>query len=63
MNKKNKNIKNIKDLNEDIENLDINIKPIKDTRVLVAIDFGTTYSGFAYVHKDNPENVVVNDSW
>lgn len=53
--------KNIKDLIEDIEELDI--KPIKDTRVLVAIDFGTTYSGFAYVHKDNPENVVVNDSW
>ncbi|CAB5381563.1 unnamed protein product [Rhizophagus irregularis] len=61
MNKKNKNIKNIKDLIEDIQNLDI--KPIKDTRVLVAIDFGTTYSGFAYVHKDNPDNVVVNDSW
>jgi hypothetical protein len=34
-----------------------------DVRILVAIDFGTTYSGFAYVHKENPETVVVNSSW
>ncbi|PKY60852.1 hypothetical protein RhiirA4_449747 [Rhizophagus irregularis] len=36
---------------------------INDTRILVAIDFGTTYSGFAYVHKENQETVVVNYSW
>ncbi|CAI2174732.1 1672_t:CDS:2 [Funneliformis geosporum] len=36
---------------------------LRDTRILVAIDFGTTYSGFAYAHKENPENVVVNNSW
>ncbi|CAG8612600.1 5873_t:CDS:2, partial [Rhizophagus irregularis] len=34
-----------------------------DFRILVSIDFGTTYSGFAYVHKENPETVVVNNSW
>ncbi|CAB4494375.1 unnamed protein product [Rhizophagus irregularis] len=34
-----------------------------DIRVLVSIDFGTTYSGFAYVHKENQETVVVNNSW
>ncbi|CAB5381591.1 unnamed protein product [Rhizophagus irregularis] len=36
---------------------------INDTRILVAIDFGTTYSSFAYVHKENQETVVVNYSW
>ena len=36
---------------------------VRDVRILVAIDFGTTYSGFAYVHKENPESVVVNSSW
>ncbi|CAG8730415.1 1524_t:CDS:2, partial [Funneliformis caledonium] len=36
---------------------------LRDTRILVAVDFGITYSGFAYVHKENPENVVVNNSW
>jgi hypothetical protein len=54
----NKNINNIKDLIKDLD-----IKAIKDTRVLVSIDFGTTYSGFAYVHKDGIESVVVNESW
>lgn len=36
---------------------------LQDIRILVAIDFGTTYSGFAYVHKETPESVVVNSSW
>ncbi|RGB33341.1 hypothetical protein C1646_188408 [Rhizophagus diaphanus] len=36
---------------------------INDTRILVAIDFGTTYSSFAYVHKENPEAIIVNYSW
>ena len=36
---------------------------LRDIRILVAIDFGTTYSGFAYVHKESPESVVVNYSW
>ncbi|RIB23314.1 hypothetical protein C2G38_2171683 [Gigaspora rosea] len=33
-----------------------------DIRVVVAIDFGTTYSGFAYANKLNPE-VITNDTW
>ncbi|RHZ68998.1 hypothetical protein Glove_291g50 [Diversispora epigaea] len=33
-----------------------------DIRVFVSIDFGTTYSGFAYAHKQNPE-IITNDSW
>ncbi|RIA87532.1 hypothetical protein C1645_807258 [Glomus cerebriforme] len=36
---------------------------LQDIRILVAIDFGTTYSGFAYVHKENPENIETNHTW
>ncbi|CAG8533952.1 13632_t:CDS:2 [Funneliformis mosseae] len=39
---------------------------LRDTRILVSIDFGTTFSGFAYVHKGdsirNPD-IVTNDIW
>lgn len=35
----------------------------RDIRVLVAIDFGTTHSSFAYVHIENPGNVETNSSW
>ncbi|CAG8564138.1 9476_t:CDS:10 [Paraglomus brasilianum] len=34
----------------------------RDIRIVVAIDFGTTFSGFAYANKVNPE-IVTNDSW
>ncbi|GBB86774.1 hypothetical protein RclHR1_01320009 [Rhizophagus clarus] len=33
-----------------------------DFRVVISIDFGTTYSGFAYAHKVNTE-IITNDSW
>ncbi|PKK80211.1 hypothetical protein RhiirC2_704424 [Rhizophagus irregularis] len=33
-----------------------------DTRVVVAIDFGTTFSGFAYSNQNNPE-IITNDIW
>ncbi|CAJ0751588.1 4023_t:CDS:2 [Entrophospora sp. SA101] len=33
-----------------------------DTRVVVGIDFGTTYSGFAYSHRVNPE-IETNQIW
>ena len=36
---------------------------LQDIRIFVAIDFGTTYSGFAYVHKENPENIETNHTW
>ncbi|CAB4446879.1 unnamed protein product [Rhizophagus irregularis] len=32
-----------------------------DIRVVVGVDFGTTYSGFAYAHKSNPNDVQVYD--
>ncbi|CAI2162478.1 10849_t:CDS:2 [Funneliformis geosporum] len=33
-----------------------------DNRVVVAIDFGTTFSGFAYSNRANPE-IITNDIW
>ncbi|CAI2162481.1 10852_t:CDS:2 [Funneliformis geosporum] len=36
--------------------------PSQDIRVVVAIDFGTTYSGFAYAHVVKPETII-NDVW
>ncbi|CAG8602704.1 16306_t:CDS:2 [Funneliformis mosseae] len=33
-----------------------------DIRVVISIDFGTTYSGFAYSNKINPE-IITNDTW
>ncbi|CAB5297437.1 unnamed protein product [Rhizophagus irregularis] len=33
-----------------------------DVLVVVSIDFGTTYSGFAYARTVNPE-IITNDSW
>ncbi|CAB5295713.1 unnamed protein product [Rhizophagus irregularis] len=33
-----------------------------DVRVVISIDFGTTYSGFAYAHKVNTE-IITNDTW
>ncbi|CAG8435969.1 8613_t:CDS:10 [Ambispora gerdemannii] len=35
---------------------------VEDLRVVVAVDFGTTYSGFAYSHMKNP-NVKVHSSF
>ncbi|RIA79239.1 hypothetical protein C1645_841196 [Glomus cerebriforme] len=35
---------------------------LKDFRAVVAIDFGTTYSGFAYANRINPD-ITVNESW
>ncbi|RGB25683.1 hypothetical protein C1646_675386 [Rhizophagus diaphanus] len=36
---------------------------LQEIKILVAIDFGTTHSSFAYVCKENPENIVINSSW
>ncbi|CAG8555056.1 539_t:CDS:2 [Acaulospora morrowiae] len=33
-----------------------------DIRVILGIDFGTTYSGFAYANKVNPE-ITTNETW
>ncbi|CAG8505058.1 9399_t:CDS:2 [Funneliformis mosseae] len=32
-----------------------------DIRVVAAIDFGTTYSGFAYAHKKSPDDILCQD--
>ncbi|RIA97897.1 hypothetical protein C1645_813430 [Glomus cerebriforme] len=32
-------------------------------RVVVGIDFGTTYSGFSFAHISNPAIVATNDEW
>ncbi|CAG8527303.1 9811_t:CDS:2 [Ambispora leptoticha] len=34
-----------------------------DIRVVVGIDFGTTYSGFAYANVNTPHNIETNDNW
>src|SRR5437764_1528224 len=34
-----------------------------DIRVVVGLDFGTTYSGFAYCHVSEYQNICSNDSW
>ncbi|CAG8749786.1 22224_t:CDS:2 [Cetraspora pellucida] len=35
----------------------------KDIRVVCAIDFGTTYSGFAYAHIASPGEIITNETW
>ncbi|EXX75123.1 uncharacterized protein OCT59_021705 [Rhizophagus irregularis] len=32
-------------------------------RVVVGLDFGTTYSGFSYCHVADSENITTNDQW
>ncbi|CAG8562804.1 uncharacterized protein OCT59_009876 [Rhizophagus irregularis] len=34
-----------------------------DIRVVVGLDFGTTYSGFTYCHVSDDNNLVTNDQW
>ncbi|RIA95891.1 hypothetical protein C1645_816035, partial [Glomus cerebriforme] len=36
---------------------------IKDIRVVVGLDFGTTYSGFSYCHVIDPKGICTNDQW
>ncbi|CAG8565468.1 17234_t:CDS:2 [Racocetra persica] len=35
----------------------------EDIRAVVAIDFGTTYSGFAYAHRSSPKEIEINARW
>ncbi|CAG8657378.1 4405_t:CDS:2 [Cetraspora pellucida] len=37
--------------------------PSEDIRAVVAIDFGTTYSGFAYANKVSPREIEINSRW
>jgi hypothetical protein len=34
-----------------------------DIRVVVGLDFGTTYSGFSYCHVSENKNIYSNDLW
>ncbi|CAB4424819.1 unnamed protein product [Rhizophagus irregularis] len=34
-----------------------------DIRIVVGLDFGTTYSGFSYCHTAKPENIITNSQW
>ncbi|RIA79986.1 hypothetical protein C1645_882415 [Glomus cerebriforme] len=34
-----------------------------DIRVVVGLDFGTTYSGFAYAHVSDDNNIIINNNW
>ncbi|CAB4491814.1 unnamed protein product [Rhizophagus irregularis] len=36
---------------------------MSEIRVVVAIDFGTTYSGFAYAHRSNPNEITAYCNW
>ncbi|CAI2192069.1 14405_t:CDS:2, partial [Funneliformis geosporum] len=35
----------------------------EDIRVVLAIDFGTTYSGYACAHVANPDSIIIKDNW
>ncbi|RHZ44938.1 hypothetical protein Glove_707g31 [Diversispora epigaea] len=35
----------------------------EDVRVVVGIDFGTTFSTYAYAHKENKNDIFVNSDW
>ncbi|CAB4490711.1 unnamed protein product [Rhizophagus irregularis] len=34
-----------------------------DIRIVVGLDFGTTYSGFSYFHTARPKNIITNSQW
>ncbi|GBC08036.1 hypothetical protein RclHR1_07890003 [Rhizophagus clarus] len=36
---------------------------LRDIRVVVGLDFGTTYSGFTYCHVENSKDIRTNDKW
>ncbi|RIA87543.1 hypothetical protein C1645_777131 [Glomus cerebriforme] len=36
---------------------------LRNIRVVVGLDFGTTYSGFSYCHVENSKDIRTNDKW
>lgn len=36
---------------------------MREARVIVGLDFGTTYSGFSYCHVDNAKEICTYDEW
>jgi hypothetical protein len=49
-------------LNSEEYDSQLNFKE-NNIRVVVGLDFGTTYSGFAYCHVSEEKNVCSNDNW
>ncbi|KIW93344.1 uncharacterized protein Z519_05949 [Cladophialophora bantiana CBS 173.52] len=47
---------------DDLSNLGLSDKDVGD-RLIIALDFGTTYSGIAYALTTDPEKVFTIDSW
>ncbi|RIA82727.1 hypothetical protein C1645_880884 [Glomus cerebriforme] len=45
------------------DNLWLTTSKENNIRVVVGLDFGTTYSGFAYCHVNENKNICSNDSW
>jgi hypothetical protein len=40
-----------------------NTKKYSDIRIIVGLDFGVKYSGYAYCHVVNKQNLYINDVW
>ncbi|KAH9904264.1 hypothetical protein F4778DRAFT_789845 [Xylariomycetidae sp. FL2044] len=40
-----------------------NTQPMAGRRIVVGIDFGTTFSGISYAHIDDPKKIVVLTNW
>ncbi|CAB4384322.1 unnamed protein product [Rhizophagus irregularis] len=41
----------------------LNLKGSGEIRVVVGLDFGTTYSGFSYCHVESNKDMFTNDNW
>ncbi|CAB4491812.1 unnamed protein product [Rhizophagus irregularis] len=39
------------------------LKKFEDIRVVVGLDFGTTFSGFTYCHVEDRQNMSTNETW
>ncbi|GES96669.1 hypothetical protein GLOIN_2v1486447 [Rhizophagus clarus] len=39
------------------------LRNCSDIRVVVGLDFGTTYSGFSFCYVTNPKEIITNDQW
>src|SRR6266516_1129573 len=51
-------------LQESLKNIKITESSLEDNiRVVVGLDFGTTYTGFAYCHVSEKQNMCSNDCW
>ncbi|RIA87548.1 hypothetical protein C1645_854353 [Glomus cerebriforme] len=61
--KKNKVPEEEKQSQKITDNLWLTTSKENNIRVVVGLDFGTTYSGFAYCHVNENQNICSNESW